>query len=184
MKRIEGEELEQFKAWLTEAGCQVLAPAGPDEVLRYKAPRGICIIRRSKSGKQSCVGTEPGAALGAFRAGNPWKPPKRQIVEAPSKRPALVRAVVERDGRGCWYCGCSIETGWTIEHLLAVRHGGPTRAANVVLACLPCNTEAGDLSVAEKVLLREEKRLTLHIGAGSKREQVIASETLQEVMRQ
>lgn len=176
MKPLDGYEVGQFAVWLAEAGCEILEPDGKNEVLRFKAPRGISIVRRSNSGRQSCVGPDMGAALGAFRAGIPWRPQKRQTIEKPAKRPVLIRTVAARDGVGCWYCGCDIDAEWTIEHLLARRHGGPTNAANVVLACKPCNAEAADRPVAEKVALRERKRLTASVAAAITCEPVRACE--------
>ena len=55
------------------------------------------------------------------------------------------RAIEERDGGHCVYCG---DYGSVIDHILPVRHGGPSVRANGVVACRSCNaTKTGDLDV-------------------------------------
>lgn len=77
-------------------------------------------------------------------------------------RPQLTpykRVLAIRDGRECWYCGIDLpKDKLTIEHLVAVSDGGTHNIKNLVLACKPCNTEAGTLSVSDKVKMRERKR--------------------------
>lgn len=76
------------------------------------------------------------------------------------KRKRLRAQLIERDGRWCFYCGEEAAYGVvpTIEHLLSRAHGGPDTLENTVLSCKPCNEEAGDRPVIEKVRLREKKR--------------------------
>lgn len=77
-------------------------------------------------------------------------------------RPQLTpykRLLAIRDGRECWFCGVDKpKDELTIEHLVAVTDGGTHNIKNLVLACTDCNAEAGTLSVAAKVKLRESKR--------------------------
>jgi 5-methylcytosine-specific restriction endonuclease McrA len=69
-----------------------------------------------------------------------------------------------RDGRECWYCGISKpKDKLTIEHLLSVVDGGSHHINNLVLACMPCNLEAGTSSIAAKVKLREFKRSQINV---------------------
>ena len=56
------------------------------------------------------------------------------------------KAIEERDGGHCVYCG---DFGSVIDHVLPIRHGGPTIRANGVLACSSCNTaKTGNLDIA------------------------------------
>ena len=81
---------------------------------------------------------------------------------------ARIRALVERDGSFCWYCArefldalnieLPLEDRLTIEEVCPRQVGGPVHIKNQVLACHRCNHEAGSLSVAEKVVLRDRKR--------------------------
>ena len=69
-----------------------------------------------------------------------------------------------RDGRECFYCGVALpKDKLTIEHMLAVNDGGSHDIKNLVLACMPCNLEAGTLSVAAKFKLREAKRSRINV---------------------
>lgn len=76
------------------------------------------------------------------------------------KRKRLRAQLLKRDGRECFYCGeeAGFDVVPTIEHLLSRAHGGPDTLENTTLSCKPCNEEAGDLSVIDKVRLREKKR--------------------------
>lgn len=59
---------------------------------------------------------------------------------------ALVDLVWERAHGCCEYCRMPQEfDGFTheIDHAIARKHGGPTTAANLALACFPCNNHKG-----------------------------------------
>ena len=72
-------------------------------------------------------------------------------------RRAALRA---RDGDACFYCDAALtDAEASIEHLLPLAANGPNHLANLALACTPCNRAAKDLSIAEKVRLRETRRL-------------------------
>lgn len=78
--------------------------------------------------------------------------------------PRVHRYLIERDGPECYYCGFyllaeGLVKGYrTVEHLEPLSRGGADTPENWVLACKPCNTEAGDRSVAEKQAMRRAKR--------------------------
>lgn len=82
-------------------------------------------------------------------------------------RPQLTpykKTLAIRDGRECFYCGVvKPKDQLTIEHMLAVIDGGNHDIKNLVLACMPCNLEAGTLSVAGKFKLREAKRSRINV---------------------
>lgn len=83
----------------------------------------------------------------------------KELTKAGKKRLAIVEALVARDGPRCWYCiGELTGESTTLEHLCPKAHGGPEHLSNLVLACKPCNLDARDRSIAEKVKLREKKR--------------------------
>src|SRR3954447_15068926 len=59
---------------------------------------------------------------------------------------ALEELVWERAARRCEYCQMPHEyerTTFEIDHVIAVSHGGPTRASNLCLACFSCNSFKG-----------------------------------------
>lgn len=59
---------------------------------------------------------------------------------------ALRRQVRERAGECCEYCRIPESMTWaahTIDHITAEKHGGPTVADNLALACTICNSWKG-----------------------------------------
>jgi len=66
-----------------------------------------------------------------------------------AKRKWAYRALLERDGPWCRYCGVLMEDGvpkrrMTIDHILARVKGGTSRLSNLLLACYACNQAKGD----------------------------------------
>ncbi len=60
--------------------------------------------------------------------------------------PALENLVWERARSRCEYCQMPEEyDGFTheIDHVIAMKHAGPTVASNLALACFPCNNHKG-----------------------------------------
>lgn len=56
------------------------------------------------------------------------------------------RHVIERAERLCEYCLIHAEDtffGCEVDHILSEKHGGPTEAADLALACMPCNRAKG-----------------------------------------
>jgi hypothetical protein len=59
---------------------------------------------------------------------------------------ALEELVWERAGRRCEYCQLpeqGHELHFEIDHIIALKHRGPTRAGNLCLACFACNNHKG-----------------------------------------
>lgn len=157
MGRLLGEsEAERFRAWLSERGAEVLEPTNPFEVIRFRANGQTSVIYRNKKGHVSSWTGEAREAFKAFRSNGGWRGNKR------TRRRQMTpqqRAIRERDGDDCFFCGEFVDPDDTsVEHLCSLTHGGPHHVANLVLAHPDCNREAGNLSVAEKVRLRERMR--------------------------
>ena len=55
-------------------------------------------------------------------------------------------ALYLRDGLACCYCASGVEDGakLTLDHLTPHSHGGTNDAANLVTACLKCNSARGN----------------------------------------
>ena len=151
-----------FRSWITANGGEVLQPTNPYEVVRFRGANGVSIIYKDAREVRSYVG-DAYAAWQAFKAGQPYR-----IAPAGPRQAKLsvrARTIVERDGSGCFYCGCDV-TGLnaaTLEHLVSVTHGGPDHISNLFLACSPCNRDAGHLSAPEKIRLRERKRAEVSV---------------------
>ncbi len=59
---------------------------------------------------------------------------------------ALRREVIERAGNCCEYCRIAQEDmffAFEIDHIIAEKHGGPTRSDNLCLSCPECNAFKG-----------------------------------------
>lgn len=154
-------DLEGFKRWLVDRGAEILEPTNPYEVLRFRANSEVKIVYRRECGSLTFT-RDSDRIYQLFRRGDTsWRAtnPTRRKRLTP-----LVKTLRKRDGDGCFYCGRDLfgalrdDAQRTVEHLVPAAHGGPNHLSNLVLACESCNQEAGHLSVAEKVALREKKR--------------------------
>jgi 5-methylcytosine-specific restriction endonuclease McrA len=58
--------------------------------------------------------------------------------------------IFQLSGGRCYWCGVSItrETS-TVDHVLAVKHGGTQALHNLVAACYPCNSRKGHQNARE-----------------------------------
>jgi HNH endonuclease len=64
----------------------------------------------------------------------------------PSIPPALRHLVFERARQRCEYCLIHQDVSiysHEVDHVVALKHGGPTQADNLAVACLPCNRSKG-----------------------------------------
>jgi len=60
---------------------------------------------------------------------------------------------------GCFYCSASLDStpwgrqnasnGQTVDHLIPPKRGGLTVSSNLVYACRSCNSEKGEMTLAE-----------------------------------
>lgn len=144
-----------FLLWLRQCGAEVLAPTNPYEFARFRAKGGVQVIYKGRRGITSNgFGNE---CLMAFENG------RRLSMGITTKpRSSLTRlkaGLAERDGLECFYCGLFLsEDAMTIEHLVSRHKGGPDHMDNLVLAHEPCNKEADNLPLVEKIKLRERLR--------------------------
>lgn len=163
MKALTAARVQNFSKWLSHEGAEILPLTNEYEVLRFRCRLGTGVIYQNSRGSHSVSGPLVNDALEAFSAGRKWagkaKPKKRF---GGSKRK---RQLLDRDGDECFYCGGSLESDVTEEHLVAVNQGGPDRLENLVLAHFECNQEAGNLPVIEKVRLRERMRAEKEVTA-------------------
>jgi len=80
------------------------------------------------------------------------------------KKDKRIDQLKRRDGLDCFYCGRELLDDCTIEHLLSQTDGGNDKLANLALTHVKCNGIAADLSVVEKVKLRDRLRTTTNVG--------------------
>lgn len=147
------KQLEQFKGWLSSHGAEVLEPTNEYEVVRFKTGKGTSVIYRKKvlSGNCSFIGD-------AEVAWREFKLPQSSWRAVPRTKRSKTTDSVEyttirkRDGDNCFFCNHFVAHNvGTIEHLVALTHGGPQHISNKYLAHKDCNARAGHLSAVEKI---------------------------------
>lgn len=79
-----------------------------------------------------------------------------------SRKPELRERLLVRDGSHCWLCDEPMTFGdpdhpraCTIEHLWNASEGGPNTMGNLVLCCFGCNQRMRNMSLVEKIKLRD-----------------------------
>jgi 5-methylcytosine-specific restriction endonuclease McrA len=55
------------------------------------------------------------------------------------------RAIYNRDGRACVYCGRTHDL--SLDHVVPTEHGGTNEATNLVTACRRCNARKGSMDL-------------------------------------
>lgn len=150
--------LATFEKRLKEAGAEILGPTNPYEVLRFRTSLGVGVIYTGKRGESW------NAEAVAAREHLDAQKGSLATVQVRGRRTdkATVAALMKRDGDACFFCGLALEGDITIEHLVAIAHGGPNHVSNLFLAHGECNREAGHLSAPEKVALAIAKRGATH----------------------
>lgn len=158
-RRSETEEIEQFKAFVSAHGGEVLVPTNPYELVRFRGNGVTSIIYAKQNGTRTFTG-EANAAWAAWKGQRPYQIGHPTGRKSGKKLGPIDKAIEARDGAACFYCDQPFtdEAPRTREHLVALVHQGPNHLSNMFHACLPCNREAGHLSAPEKIRLREAKR--------------------------
>lgn len=145
--------IEGFKAWLQQQGAEVLAPTNQYEVLRVRARGGVHILYKDKHGIISWNGFLQDARA-RFLAGARMDMGLPGIQRTPMAR--FRAALLERDGRGCFFCLQEMPNDdMTVEHLVSAHKGGPNHMDNLVLAHEACNKKADNLPLIKKLTIRE-----------------------------
>lgn len=147
-------DAKRFKDWLSGLGAEVLCATNPYELVRFKARGGTHIIYRNTKG----IITAAGFALEAMKAFQNGIAIDMGLVKtkglANFKQKA---ALVQRDGKNCFYCGLPMpDDDLTVEHLIARNKGGLNTLENMALAHSKCNLKAGHLPLMEKIKMRDE----------------------------
>lgn len=150
------KKLPALHAWLAGHGAEVLQPTNEWEVLRFKARGVTAVVYRTKAGQITFIG-DAKEALQAFFTGGAWS--AGVATARKQRRPVEVETLLRRDGDRCFLCRQPLGEDITIEHLVAVVHGGPQHIANKVLAHERCNQRMHHLSVMEKIAMRERGAL-------------------------
>lgn len=149
------DRLTRFAHWLVERGAQVLATTSEWEILRFKANGKTSIVYTNAHGRLTFTG-EAEKAWNSYLAAGSWR--GCDSTKRSKKSSTEVRSLLARDGEDCFLCCLPLGADVTVEHLVAVAHGGPNHLSNKVLMHRLCNERVNHMSVAEKVRLRDEMR--------------------------
>lgn len=157
-----------FKAFLAERGCDLLAPTNKYEALRFKRAGRTNVVYRKANGRFTAVGADIDLAVAAFtsaerRGGRRVRvtmpiPAAVEARRAKLRGSAVHKALLARNGDRCFYCGRKLGNDQSREHLIASANGGTDRLDNLVLAHHACNVRAGELSLVDKIKLRDQMR--------------------------
>ncbi|EJU15137.1 HNH endonuclease [Sphingomonas sp. LH128] len=140
---------------LQALGAEILAPTNPYEVLRFRTSYGVGVVYRGKRGE-----TWNAEALAAREHMEARKGSLAPVsVKGRRKDRSTVGALLSRDGDCCFFCGAPLDGDVTVEHLVAIAHGGPNHISNLYLAHAQCNQAAGHMSAPEKVGMAVRLRL-------------------------
>ncbi len=144
---------EAFKAWLLKAGAEVLAPTNQYEVVRFRARGSVHVVYYGKRGLT--MGPFAEECYDAFMAGGHMDMGLKGTQRGHGAK--YRHALIERDGRGCFYCFEPMsDEDASVEHLVSLHKGGPNHMDNMVLAHRACNGRVGNLPLVSKLKVREQ----------------------------
>lgn len=151
-----------FTERLIASGGELLGPTNPYEVMRFRTVYGVGVVYKGRRGE-----TWNAEAVAAREHIEQAKKGSLSPVTVKGRRTdsGTVRALLIRDGSNCFFCGDDLDGDVTVEHLVAVAHGGPNHISNLFLAHASCNQKAGHLSAPHKVALAIKNRATQAIEA-------------------
>lgn len=148
------KRLPAFRAWVVERGASLIDTTNEWEVIRFKTGTSTAVIYRTKTGALTYTGGAK-AAMTAFMGRGDWRAmPATKRAKPRGGRNPVFATLRRRDGDLCFFCLLTVEQEVeSIEHLVAVTHGGPNHISNFVLAHRQCNADAGHLSAMAKVAI-------------------------------
>lgn len=150
------KDLRAFSKEIKAKGAEILGPTNPYEQLRFRTKYGVGVIYKSLRGR---ITWNAEAKQVRWHMNNEKGSLAPVRVVGRRKDKGTVNALLNRDGDECFFCGKPLGDNVTVEHLVAVAHGGPNHISNLFLAHFECNSEAGHMSAPAKVQLALKKRL-------------------------
>lgn len=155
MQRLK-KRMPALKDWLSAAGAEVLEPTNQWELLRFRAHSQTSIVYTNQRSSITFTG-EARTALDAFFCSKPWNGGSKTKRYKSSVDITTIRA---RDGDDCFACCWPVtQNDETVDHLVAVAHGGPNHISNKVLMHADCNRRCGHMSAPEKVRMHVDSRI-------------------------
>jgi 5-methylcytosine-specific restriction endonuclease McrA len=157
MTGIDKKLAKRFEEFLQAGGAEILKTSNPWELARFRSANGICVVYQKANGKVSYSNEHAHNAYTAFIEARKWT--AGEISER-IRRKTVEELLFERDGVKCFFCDLpfsKVGNPPTLEHLLAISDGGNNHLSNLCLAHEECNKAAANLSIVEKVKLRDQR---------------------------
>lgn len=149
--------IEKFKKWLEQQGCEILQPTNQYELVRFKGKEvGILYTTGSTNGKYASDAIKSFSTNGLHKWDGAPVSTGRQNSYRKEKKQLLAR-----DGTKCFYCGEELGEDITLEHLIALAGGGSNTLSNMVLAHEKCNQNANTMPVYKKMEVAVMTRIAL-----------------------
>lgn len=145
-------EIDKFKNWLINNGCEIEPPTNPYELIRWKgAEVGVLYT----SGKFS--GPYATNAVFCFHSGKKWN---GGIVRVGRKTYVKQKIkLLARDGTRCFLCNDELGEDITVDHLIPLVAGGTNHLSNMALMHEKCNYACGNKPLIEKVKMSVDNRI-------------------------
>lgn len=176
-----GANLAKFKEWLSAQGAVELQPTNPYEKARYSIAQGHLILYEGSRRGRHWYASLGGDTLEKIRRAYNDRNKKgrgqigQEVINASNKvkrqsrpkdeRLRILKHLLRTQEDECFFCGLELELEPpedtpkedrpSIEHLVPLALGGPDTEANMVAACLGCNTDVGHMTVYEKIMYRD-----------------------------
>ena len=148
------KRLPVLKDWLVSRGAEVLEPTNEWEVLRFRAAGETHVVYRNARGEMTISKPTMGI-LNRHFSGDTWS---AGVATTRRRYSTDERALLKRDGDCCFLCWLPLGEDLTVEHLVAVVHGGANHIANKALAHAGCNSQMGHKPLMEKIRMRESMK--------------------------
>lgn len=151
------KKLLEFARWCVDQGCICESLTSDWEVLRINAHgKKLILYKNAKD-----VLNWPFELLQAYKAfcrNDTYKGFVQKFSERRSSA-TLRKRILQRDGTKCFYCGEEMGDDVTLEHILAIKHGGVNRIENLACCHEQCNKDVGHLSISQKIKYRDKRML-------------------------
>lgn len=110
-----------------------------------------CSVRKWKSIRERLIEAGKIQVNGDFLTAsivNAWEAQARKVDARPAIPTDIQRAVKDRDGSTCAYCGAT-EGPFHLDHIVPWSRGGKHSLENLTVACASCNWSKGDKALDE-----------------------------------
>lgn len=149
--------IDKFETWLKQNGAEILPVSSCYERIRFKGKEVGILYHSGKFSNDYAKN-----AFECYKNEKKWDGKPYNLGRSHSYKKQKIQ-ILKRDGDCCFYCRKKLNDDVTLEHLIALCHGGLNILGNMVLAHEKCNNLMGNNTLVEKVnfiLKRKEKEVS------------------------